>query len=129
MDRVVWHCRKDAPRRACGLLGGVADPRGKFVERAYPCENVDPDPRRRYTVSPRDLWNAWRRLEDRDFLALLALYHSHPQGPDGPAAEDADRPWPHLSYVIVSLEKGTHVSSWVWDPGEGRFHSEQVVVV
>jgi proteasome lid subunit RPN8/RPN11 len=37
-------------------------------------------------------------------LELLAIYHSHPQGPEGPSETDiAMATYPEATYIIISL--------------------------
>jgi proteasome lid subunit RPN8/RPN11 len=65
-----------APEEACGLLAG----KGNRVEKILRIPNAERSPVR-YRMEPRAQWSAFQRIE-ADALDLLAIYHSHPNGPD-----------------------------------------------
>jgi len=69
----------------CGLVVARADGQPE----AWPLRNAAPDPRRAFALDPSDLLVALRRL-DGEGLALLAVYHSHPEGGAELSARDLD---------------------------------------
>lgn len=79
MEQHVTEC---VPEEACGLLGGQS---GR-VEMVLPVENVLHSPIR-FRMEPRDQIRAMNEIEQRGY-ELVAIYHSHPSGPDVLSATD-----------------------------------------
>lgn len=108
-EEIVAHARAGRERESeiCGVLLGKG---GEVTER-MPVENIDPQPRIRYLMDPRGLFQMMRRMDD-DGLELIAIYHSHPHTRAYPsetdrrnAHDDEGRPWwPDVTYLICSLE-------------------------
>ncbi len=98
IELIVAHAQAGYPEEVCGLVAGRE---GQAVE-VYPGRNVSPTPRVAYEM---DVETLMRMVEWEDAgLELLAIYHSHPQGPDGPSETDvAKATYPDAIYVIVSL--------------------------
>jgi proteasome lid subunit RPN8/RPN11 len=78
------HVARLAPEEACGLLSGKE---GR-VEAAIPVTNELHSPVR-FRMDPREQLHAFHRIE-HDGTDLLAIYHSHPQGPGRPSPTDLD---------------------------------------
>ena len=98
MNRMLVQARADAPLETCGVLGG----RDKRARAAYPLDNVLCSPVR-YRADPEGLLVAFLDLESRGW-DIVAIYHSHPAGPDRPSATDvAEAYYPDAAYVIISL--------------------------
>ena len=58
---------------------------------------------------------------------MLAIYHSHPESPARPSAEDIRLALtPGVSYIIVSLEKANSPVLKSFQITEGRFEPEEV---
>jgi proteasome lid subunit RPN8/RPN11 len=75
-DGMRRHVTRLAPQEACGLLAG----KDNKVEIRIGVANVDRSPVR-FRMDPRQQWRAFQRMETAG-LELLAIYHSHPNGPD-----------------------------------------------
>lgn len=84
---MLEHVLKALPEEACGLLGGC----GEFVEAVLPVTNQMHSPVR-FFMEPVELLESFQWL-DKNRLALLAIYHSHPKGPDQPSATDLELLW------------------------------------
>lgn len=98
LEAMVQHSREEAPREACGILGG----RDGRVLRLFRARNSRSD-NVTYYMEPRDQLRIFRQL-DEEGLELVALYHSHPASPAYPSATDvAQAFYPDSVYVIVSL--------------------------
>jgi len=114
LDAMIDHCRREAPRECCGLLGGVAP----AVSSIDPLRNTEAEAgETRYNADPADLVAAVRRLRDRN-AEILAIYHSHPRWAPIPSRADLD-----LNYygavprIIVSLlDDKPQVRAWRLDP-------------
>jgi proteasome lid subunit RPN8/RPN11 len=75
------------PNEACGLLVGRADDGGWRITQAVAGANVHPEPRRRFEVDPRLVFEWMRRLRGGDEV-LIGHFHSHPDGAAEPSATD-----------------------------------------
>jgi proteasome lid subunit RPN8/RPN11 len=98
-DDVLAHCRRHAPKEACGLLAG----REARVSRVYPMTNVEDSPIG-YAMDPREQFQAERTMRlQRE--TLLGIYHSHTASPAYPSPVDVRLAIsPDVSYVLVSLQ-------------------------
>lgn len=93
------------PLEACGIMAGN---RGK-VERLYPVDNQLKSPHA-YKMEPNQQLKAMLDLEEKGW-EMLAIYHSHPMGPDLPSPLDvAQATYPDAAHVIVSLQDRQHPS-------------------
>jgi proteasome lid subunit RPN8/RPN11 len=99
LEAMVAHCRLEAPRECCGILGGGA-PR---VQSIHPLRNQAADAETRYDADPRDVLEAYRTLRERGH-AFLAIYHSHPRWAAVPSRTDlATNYYGDVPRIIVSL--------------------------
>ncbi|HEX6386561.1 MAG TPA: M67 family metallopeptidase [Anaerolineae bacterium] len=88
------------PLEACGLLAG----RNRLATRLYPIDNILDSPTA-YEMDPLQQVKAMLEIEARG-ETLLAIYHSHPQGPQTPSATDVARAYyPEAIQFIVSLQE------------------------
>jgi len=88
----------ELPLEGCGLLAGKE---GK-VQHIYPIRNQLASPIA-YEMEPAEQLEAMVDLEDRGW-EMLAIYHSHPHGPDIPSNTDVAKAfYPEAIYIIVSL--------------------------
>lgn len=98
---LMAHSREAAPYEACGYLAE----RNGVVLQMFPLTNID-QASDHFTMDPVEQFQAVREMREQG-LKLRAVYHSHPETPARPSAEDirhaAD---PHISYLIISLLAG-----------------------
>ena len=86
------------PLEGCGLMAG----KDGQVFRLYPVTNRLASPYA-YEMDPAEQVSAMIDLEDRGW-EMLAIYHSHPHGPERPSHSDiAQAYYPDSLYVIVSF--------------------------
>jgi proteasome lid subunit RPN8/RPN11 len=99
VEQMIAHARTEAPLEACGLLGG----KDGHVLRVYPALNALHSPTR-YLVQPADLLTTLEDMEARGWGPdPLAIYHSHPQGPETPSETDvAESYYPDSVYIIIT---------------------------
>jgi len=97
------HVRSAYPKEGCGLLIGGENGSERWIERAIPAANADPDPERRYAIAPEEFLELEKRARQRG-LQVVGFYHSHPDGGAEPSPSDAAEAWPHYTYVIVGVE-------------------------
>lgn len=92
---LAW-VRKNNPEEACEIL--AANSTGR-VRRHYPIENILHDPVR-YRMDPQIQFQVMMRIE-RAGLDMLAIYHSHPQGPSFPSAIDIQEAFYPDAYTLI----------------------------
>jgi dissimilatory sulfite reductase (desulfoviridin) alpha/beta subunit len=92
--------RREAPNEACGYLAG----NDSTVVKALALTNVDHSPEH-FSVDPKEQFAAVRRLR-AEGLAILGVYHTHPETPARPSAEDIRLACDSaIIYVIASLQQ------------------------
>ena len=96
--QIVAHARGGYPDEVCGLLAG----RGEVATAAYPGRNISPTPAVTYELDHNTLARVFD-FEDAG-LELVAIYHSHPRGPETPSPTDiAHAYYSESVYLILSL--------------------------
>lgn len=97
-DALLAHARDGMPQEICGL---IASENGR-VCKLYPVPNIAKRPRVSYYMDPEVQLQAFDDI-DANGWELLAIYHSHPYGPDVPSRSDiAQSYYPDTVYVIIS---------------------------
>ena len=81
-DALIDHARRDFPLEACGILGGT----DSTVSAHYPMANTDQS-NEHFMMEPREQFAVIKDLRAKG-LKMLAIYHSHPETPARPSAED-----------------------------------------
>jgi len=114
--------RSSYPMEACGLLiGRVEGDRAVAVRCEASPNTTDGDPRRRFSIAPEILLNAQRRAR-AEALAIIGVFHSHPDRPPAPSKTDLDQAWPGLLYVIGRTDRDACGPLTAWRlnaPGHG----------
>ncbi|CAN5731344.1 M67 family metallopeptidase [soil metagenome] len=110
--KMVAHCLREAPREACGLLGGL----GLDVSSFHPLRNTETR-EDRYNADPDDIIRAIQRLRGRR-AEIAAIYHSHPRWIAEPSRTDLARNfYGSVPRIIVSLiSDPPEVRVWRLDP-------------
>ncbi len=94
------HVEACAPREGCGLLLGT---NGK-VREVIRVTNVERSTVR-FRMAPEEQLAAFQRMEETG-MEMLAIYHSHPAGPDTPSATDVREAAYPVVYIIWSFRGG-----------------------
>jgi proteasome lid subunit RPN8/RPN11 len=95
------HVESLLPEEACGILGGT----DRHVKHAIPVANSLHSPYR-YRMDPSEQVRAFEALDSQG-LELLAIFHSHPNGPDVPSQTDIDEAfYPDQAYLIWFQRQG-----------------------
>ncbi|GAB4340749.1 MAG: M67 family metallopeptidase [Desulfobulbaceae bacterium] len=98
LQAISEHALREHPIEACGYLAA----QDGVIVAHYELTNVDGSPEH-FTMDHREQFAAVRDMRGRG-LRLAAVYHSHPETPARPSAEDIRLAYdPDISYVIVSL--------------------------
>jgi proteasome lid subunit RPN8/RPN11 len=84
----------------------------------------------RYQLSPQDYLQG-EELAESLGIAVLGVFHSHPDHPNRPSEFDRQWAWPNFSYLITSVLQGRASGSRSWRLREDRanFSEEQIAVV
>jgi proteasome lid subunit RPN8/RPN11 len=99
MDQMQAHVSHESPLEACGLIGGI---NGRSLE-VFPVDNILQSPFR-FQIDPQEQLRLFNILEDRRW-DLLAMYHSHPKGPDTPSDTDiSEASYPDAVNLIWSKQ-------------------------
>lgn len=97
-DNLIAHAREGFPLEVCGILGGT----GESVSAIYRMNNTDAS-NEHFMMDPREQFSVIKDLRAKG-LAMLAIYHSHPETPARPSEEDIKLALtPDVSSVIISL--------------------------
>ena len=98
-QQMTAQAKKFAPIEACGILAGS---KGK-VEKLYKMTNVD-NSNTHFMMEPKEQFATVKDIRSSG-LEMLAIYHSHPETPARPSAEDIKLALtPNVIYVIISLQ-------------------------
>lgn len=96
------HIRAETPLEACGLVAG----RGNRAEAIYPIKNALKSPVQ-FRMDAREQLKAFESIEEQG-LELLAIYHSHPNGPETPSETDLAE----SRYEAICLIWAPHQAEW-----------------
>ena len=92
------------PAEACGLLAGSLNLSGDFfTEQVHPISNIYSSPVR-FRMDPAEQLNAFIQMESSGW-DLVAIYHSHPAGPDHPSETDMNEAfYPDVTQILWYLK-------------------------
>ncbi len=98
-EQMVAQAKALAPIEACGILAG----RDNKAEKLFEMTNAD-NRSDHFMMEPKEQFAVVEDIRSAG-LEMLAIYHSHPESPAGPSAEDIRLALtPDVIYVIVSLQ-------------------------
>ena len=96
--QMLAQAKAEAPIEACGILAG----KDGTIEKFYKMTNADQS-NEHFTMTPEEQFKVVKDIRAAE-LEMLAIYHSHPETPARPSAEDIRLAvTPDVIYVIVSL--------------------------
>ncbi|MBW2366750.1 MAG: M67 family metallopeptidase [Deltaproteobacteria bacterium] len=94
---VFKQAKAEAPLEACGYLAG----KDGVITESFPMTNIDRS-ETHFSFDPEEQFNVMRFVREKG-LKILGVYHSHPETPARPSAEDIRLAYdPDISYVIAS---------------------------
>lgn len=100
LNQILDHLQACYPLEGCGLVAG--DDEG-WVTAVYPIKNSLQSPTA-YRMDPKQQLQAMLALEANGWH-LVAIYHSHPQGPETPSETDIKQAYyPESLTMLVSLQ-------------------------
>lgn len=102
IDNIIIHAHKIYPIEACGYLAG----NGNTISQSYELRNID-NSEEHFSFDPAEQFAVVRKVRNGG-LEILANYHSHPNTPARPSAEDIRMAFdPGILYFIISLAEKT----------------------
>lgn len=99
-EKMLEQARSEVPIEACGILAGNK----QKIEKFYPMTNID-NSSDHFMMEPKEQFAVVKDIRAAG-LEMLSIYHSHPETPARPSAEDIKLALTsNVIYVIVSLQK------------------------
>jgi len=124
-DDMIAHAREGFPLEVCGILGGT----GESVSAIHRMTNTDAS-NEHFMMEPREQFAVIKDLRGKG-LAMLAIYHSHPETPARPSEEDIRLALtPDVSYLIISLADAAvpDIKSYKISSGDVQLEPIEVIV-
>lgn len=122
------HAATSYPDECCGVLIGRSGSDSTVVERLLSVDNERNESRHnRYLINPETVLAAHKEARALG-LDVVGYYHSHPDHPARPSEFDREHAWPGVSYLIVSVEKGSVADARSWRLADDRekFDEEEI---
>jgi proteasome lid subunit RPN8/RPN11 len=122
------HAATSYPDECCGVLIGRILGDTTAVERLLSVDNERNESRHnRYLINPETVLAAHKEARALG-LDVVGYYHSHPDHPARPSEFDREHAWPGVSYLIVSVEKGSVADARSWRLADDRekFDEEEI---
>lgn len=114
------------PDETCGLLLGREESGACRVVVQRAAHNLNRERSAdRFELDPRDYLAAEQAAEAAG-LAVVGIWHSHPDHPARPSETDRAMAWPGWSYLILSVTPGGVVDLRSWRLAGDRFFEEEV---
>lgn len=122
-DDLIQHAKEGFPLEVCGILGGNDD----TVSATYRMTNTDAS-NEHFMMDPKEQFSVVKDLRAKG-LAMLAIYHSHPETPARPSEEDIKLALtPDVSYIIISLADSDKADMKSFKINNGNVLAEEIVV-
>lgn len=96
---------RSSGRERAGILYGMVDGTTAYVAGGAELQNVSADPTHSYEFDPGVQAESWARVEGWGY-EVLAVWHTHPEGPAGPSSTDIAFAMPWLLYPVLSPGEG-----------------------
>ena len=102
------------PFETCGLLLGIRTAQSATVAQVCQARNLNADrPYDRYEIDPEDMLAAETAARRQD-LAVIGVWHTHPDHSAEPSETDRTAAWETWSYLILAVDCNgvTEFRSW-----------------
>jgi proteasome lid subunit RPN8/RPN11 len=120
---LIQHAKEGFPLEVCGILGGNDD----TASANYRMTNTDAS-NEHFMMDPKEQFSVVKDLRAKG-LAMLAIYHSHPETPARPSEEDIKLALtPDVSYIIISLADPGKTDMKSFKISNGNVIAEEIVV-
>ena len=129
---IQQHLEASYPNEGCGFFFGREDQNGKrtvLLAEAVP-NSKEGEQSRRFEISPLSYVKGEQKALELG-LALLGIYHSHPNHPAIPSELDLKQALPYFSYIILSVQggKASEMTSWRLNEETLQFDNEELLLV
>ena len=100
-QRMQMDVTNRVPEEACGILAGV----DQHVIHVFPTTNTLHSPVR-FRIEPKEQLDVFNTMDEMSW-ELLAIYHSHPSGPEHPSITDIQEAYyPEALHLIWFISEG-----------------------
>jgi proteasome lid subunit RPN8/RPN11 len=112
INQILEQAQQSPNKEICGLLSSHSSNNSSNNSNqpanCYPITNTSSAPNHRYLMDSRQQIDAFKIMRERG-EGLYAIYHSHPENPASPSAEDLRQAsYPEALHIIISMStKGT----------------------
>ncbi len=104
------YAERGYPDEVCGVMTGTDG----MIRESVPCRNLNTERAYdRYELDPLSFNEADTAARKKN-LAIVGIYHSHPDHPARPSETDRVKAWPGWGYLIMSIEKGAFKTATLW---------------
>jgi len=102
INQILEQAQQSPGKEICGLVSSRNSSHNQPVH-CYPIANTSTEPNHRYLMDPRQQIDTFRIMRERE-EELYAIYHSHPESPALPSAEDLQQAsYPEALHIIISM--------------------------
>ena len=124
-QKIVSHAEQGYPHEVVGILAGVREQ--NIVSEVKILINERGNSNNRYKVGPLTLMRSEQELEHKG-LEIVGYYHSHPDHPSTYSEYDREHALPNMSYLIISIIKGSEntVQSWRLTEDRSLMREEEI---
>jgi proteasome lid subunit RPN8/RPN11 len=128
LRRMRAHGEETYPFECCGfLLGSAEDGVQRIVDIRIQSNERTESKEKRFLISP-DQFKAAEKHARAAGLALVGIYHSHPDSPASPSDYDRDHAWPWFSYIIISVKTGIAAEALAWKLRDDRSGFDRMIL-
>ncbi|MDR2302201.1 MAG: M67 family metallopeptidase [Deltaproteobacteria bacterium] len=126
------HGARAYPYEACGFVLGRFENsgtvRGEKTLEAVNSREAE-SRRRRFNIEAEEFLEAEKAAQSQG-LDILAIYHSHPDHPARPSANDLEKALPFYRYLIVRVANGQaeELTCWLLAPDRSTFLKQNLVI-
>ncbi|MDH5718016.1 MAG: M67 family metallopeptidase [Spirochaetia bacterium] len=102
VEKLFKQAEEGLPNEVCGYLAG----KDNQILEHYELTNLDKSPEH-FSMDPKEQFNAVKDAREKGYK-IISCYHSHPETPARPSAEDIKLAYdPNMIYIIISLAGGS----------------------
>ncbi len=128
LNQMEHHALADYPNECCGFFFGNELASSRQILAIRSVENSkEGDKRRRFEISAKEYMMAERFAQEQQ-LALLGVYHSHPNHPAIPSEHDLKQAVPYFSYIIMSADGRQVEQTTSWQLIGDQFIEEEIII-
>ncbi len=131
IDEIAKQGEKGYPYEICGFLLGNIDYVNNTREalEVFQVKNQNKERANdRFEIAPQDYMKV-ENYADSKGLAIVGIYHTHPDHPDRPSQTDLMFAQPDMSYIIMSVNEGKAGNWRSWELKDDHFEEESVQII